>query len=118
MNCWPVPIDERAFRELDRASRWERHDWVQVCDWLAEGSAQVWNVNDEAFVLTLANNDNEIEVLMCGGKNARANVPVWEAAMLSCPAHKGCTLRLEGRKGWRRYLPHWDYRDGVLTRKI
>ena len=118
MTCRPIPLTIPAFTQLDRANRDDTHDWVKVCEWLQEGSAQVWSINDEGYVLTLANADDEIEVLMAGGENARKNVPVWEAAMIAFPAHKGKTLRIDGRKGWKRYLPHWEERDGVLYMKV
>lgn len=113
-----MALDARAFRALDPAARRDGHDWIELCGFLNEGSAQVWKIGEFGFVLTLANGDDEIEVLLAGGENARACIGPWEAAMTAHPAHQGKTLRIEGRKGWRRLLPHWDYRAGVLTRKV
>lgn len=66
----------------------------------------------------MANEDNEIEVLLCGGERARECFPYWEAAMLAEPAHKGRTIRVDGRKGWARLLRHWERRDDVLYLKV
>lgn len=118
MNVRQIPLNERAFLALDKAAQRDGHDWLEACKWLDAGEAAVWQIGETGYVLTLANGDNEIEVLMAGGSDARACVEPWEAAMLAHPAHKGMTLRVEGRKGWRRLLPHWKERDGVLTMKV
>jgi hypothetical protein len=78
----------------------------------------IWNCGNLSWVLTMANTDNEIEVLLCGGQRARECIGPWEESMLAEPAHKGKTLRIEGRKGWQRLLPHWERRDGALYRKV
>lgn len=118
MNCRPHPLDEQAFLALDKAARRDGHDWLQICRWLDEGAACVWKIGETGYVLTLANGDDEIEVLLGGGKDARACAPVWEAAVKAFPAHRGKTLRLEGRKGWARIFRHWENRDGVLYMKV
>lgn len=118
MTCYPCPLDELAVAALNPAVERDGHDWAQIVEWLNMGAAQVWQVGGRAYVLTLANGDDEIEVLLCGGKDVRPLVPVWEAAMWQYRAHIGKTFRVEGRKGWRRLLPHWQERDGVLYMKV
>lgn len=109
MVCLPVPLTERAARALDPAMRRGGNDWFDAQKWLAEGSAQVWQIGDTGFVLAVANTDNEIEVLAAGGSNARACVEPWEAAMRADPRHKGMTIKIENaRRGWKRLLPHWE----------
>lgn len=116
--CYPTPLDELAVAALNPAVERDGHDWAQIVEWLNDGCAQVWQINGTGYVLTLANGDDEIEVLLGGGKDAKGCAPVWEAAMHQYPAHRGKTLRLEGRKGWRRIFSHWDERDGVLYMKV
>lgn len=118
MDCRPIPLTADAFRALDRAAVRDGHDWVEIAGWLEAGAAQVWQIGDGAFVLTFANSDDEIEVLLAGGADARSCVGPWERAMLALPAHKGKTLRIEGRPGWARLLPHWQNTNGVLTLKV
>lgn len=113
-----VPLDDRAFLALDPAARRDGHDWIEICDWLNTGCAAVWKIGESGYVLTLANGDDEIEILLGGGENARACAGPWEEAALAHPAHRGKTLRLEGRKGWRRIFRHWDERDGVLYKEV
>ncbi|MEM8616614.1 MAG: hypothetical protein AAGF20_06730 [Pseudomonadota bacterium] len=118
MICYPVPLTAAAFRELDRAVKRDGHCWKELTSWLSKGVAQVWSISGHAYVLTLANEDEEIEVLLAGGERAKECVGPWEAAMRAHPAHRGKTLRIEGRKGWSRLLKHWDRRDGVLYLKV
>lgn len=118
MICQPWTLDDRAFLALNPAVQRDGHDWVQLVEWLDEGAAQVWKIGETGYVLTLANGDDEIEVLLAGGANARACIGPWEAAMKAHPAHKGKTLRIEGREGWKRLLRHWNERDGVLYMKV
>jgi hypothetical protein len=79
----------------------------------------VWNVGNLCWVLTMVNTDKEIEVLLAGGSDAKNCFGPWEKAMLAEPAHRGMTIRVDGRKGWRRYLKNWDCdANGVLTKRV
>jgi hypothetical protein len=78
----------------------------------------VWNCGGLSWVFTMINSDDEIEVLLAGGREARRCVSPWETAMRINPAHKGLTLRVDGRKGWARLLPHWERRDDVLYSRV
>lgn len=78
----------------------------------------VWNVGNLCWVFTIINWLDEVEVLLCGGEQVRECLPHWERAISECPMHKGKVLRADGRKGWRRILPHWECQDGVLYREV
>jgi hypothetical protein len=78
----------------------------------------IWNCGNLCWVLTMANMDGEIEVLLAGGEQAKECLPYWEAAMLAEPAHKGRVIRGDGRKGWARLLKHWERRDDVLYLRV
>lgn len=78
----------------------------------------VWNVGNLCWVLTCVDSEDEIEVLLCGGERARECFPYWERAMLEEPAHKGRTIRVDGRKGWARVLKHWERQGDVLYLKV
>lgn len=109
------PQAEAALIPALRYSNMSLTDVQQVlrgCGWM------IWNIGNLSWVLTMANADGEIEVLLAGGKRARECVGPWEAAMIAEPAHKGRVIRVDGRKGWGRLLPHWERRDGVLFLKV
>jgi len=107
-----------AFLALDPAVARSNVDWFDV-SLMLQGNGRVWNIGDTSFVFTIVNEDDEIEVLLAGGRMAADCVGPWEAAMVAHPAHQGLTLRVDGRKGWRRLLKHWDCdENGVLTLKV
>lgn len=78
----------------------------------------VWNVGNLCWVFTIVNLDDEIEVLLAGGRKARECVAPWLQAMLQEPAHRAMTIRVDGRKGWSRLLPNFERRDDVLYLKV
>jgi len=122
MEVWPVPLTDAARSDLNEAIERCGHSWPQVEQWLAEGAACIWRIADRAHVLTLGNTDNEIEVLATGPDGCRAGecIGPWEAAMRSFPAHRGMTLRIEARRGWKRLLPHWraqELENGMVLLK-
>ena len=107
-----------AFLALDPAVSRSNIDWFDVSIML-RGNGSVWNIGGTSWVFTIHNEDDEIEVLLAGGKRAKDCIAPWEAAMLAHPAHQGMTLRVDGRKGWRRLLPHWNCdEEGVLTLEV
>lgn len=118
MEVCPDPLGDMALRALDPAVRRDGHDWKRLIEKLLEGHAQVWSIGGVGYVYTYSPDDEHIDVILAGGERAAECVGPWEAAMLAHPAHQGRTIRIEGRKGWRRLLPHWEYRDGVLYMKV
>lgn len=108
MTCVAVPLDMAAMKAMNAAVTRDKHDWAEIMGWIKEGAAQVWLINGTGYAMTVANVDDEIEVILAGGFDARGCVGPWEEAMKAHPAHKGKTLRIEGRKGWQRLLPHWN----------
>ncbi len=85
---------------------------------LAGEGCCIWNIDDRAFVLTVVNNDNEIEALLAGGEGFAKHARMFEEAVAAHPSHAGLTMRIDGRKGWRRHFADWEERDGVLTKRI
>ena len=92
--------------------------WADLHEIMRGQGWAVWNCGGLSWVFTMINTDDEIEVLLAGGREARRCVRPWETAMVNHPAHKGLTLRVDGRKGWGRLLPHWERRDDVLYLRI
>lgn len=113
---WLSPPAVRAFTPALKRSNF---GWLDVTRWMQGEGWAIWNIGGVGYVFTLVNDNDEIEVLLAGGERAKECVPHWEAAMLAHPAHKGMTLRMDGRKGWRRLLPDWELRgDGALYRRV
>lgn len=114
-----IPLNDAAIKAMQPAVERDGHDWLQIIEWLNSGCAAVWSIGDVGYVLTLANGDDEIEVLLGGGMDARRCAGPWETAVLNHPAHRGKTLRLEGRKGWQKIFKTWELRaDGALYRRV
>lgn len=119
MNVRQIALDDRAFLALNPAVQLDGHDWLKICEWLNTGCATIWKIGESGYVMTLANGDDEIEVLLGGGRDAKACAGPWEAEMLRRPEHRGMTLRLEGRKGWQRIFKDWEMRaDGALYKRV
>ena len=118
-----VPLDDSVKRALAPSYDRSNCDWVEIERWIAEGVAAAWQIGDSAYGVTFANEDGEIELLLGGGSGAIRHVPPFISAMENLPIHRGWTLRIEGRRGWKRFCPDWvcDEIGGggvVLTRKV
>lgn len=111
-------VSPEAWAALSKALPYANFTAADVALILAGYGWMIWAIDGKTFVLTMVNADREIEVLLCGGERARECFPYWEAAMLKEPAHKGMTIRVDGRKGWSRLLRHWERRDDVLYLKV
>lgn len=114
MNYRPVPLTDAARAKLQPAMDRGNTSWPEVEGWLAEGSAQVWEINGgQAYVLTVAT-ETEIEGVLAGGEGAREWARPFGEAMKHHPLHQGRTLSVTGRKGWARLLPEWTRHDREL----
>lgn len=111
-------ITKEAADALSRALPYANFTAEDVQQVLRGYGWMIWNCGNLAYVLTMANTDGEIEVLLAGGEKARECIPHWERAMLEEPAHKGRVIRVDGRKGWSRLLRHWERRDDVLYLRV
>jgi len=111
-------VSAEAWAALSKALPYANFTEGDVRDILAGYGWMIWAIGNLCWVLTMANQDGEIEVLLCGGTRARECQPYWEAAMKAEPAHKGRVIRVDGRKGWSRLLRHWERRDDVLYLKV
>lgn len=117
MNVKPVPLTNEVKRHLKPSFDMGNFDWTEIEQAIATYAACVWQVGDAAWIVTMVNTDNEIEILLCGGVNAWAVASPFEATMRSLPQHKGMTLRIDGRKAWKRVFKHWNCQEkdgGVL----
>jgi len=112
-------VSAEAWAALSKALPYANFTAADVEQILSGYGWMIWAIDGKTFVLTMVNQDREIEVLLAGGSDAANCIGPWEKAMLSDPAHKGMTIRIDGRKGWRKYLKHWDCdANGVLTKRV
>ena len=67
----------------------------------------IWPVDGGCFVLDCAT-DDALVVWLAIGKGALKALMEAEQEIAAFARRNGCTrLRIEGRKGWKRLLPHW-----------
>lgn len=113
----PVLLDDEAKAAL--APSMGALAWETVEGWIEDCVACVWRIGENAWALTYANADDEIEILAAGGSGAWKAAAPFERAMRELPEHQGMTLRIDGRPGWRRLYRHWDCDEqGVLTTRV
>ena len=111
-------VSAEAWAALSKALPYANFTADDVARILAGYGWMIWAIDGKTYVLTMVNADNEIEVLLAGGSDAANCIGPWERAMLQEPAHKGMTIRVDGRKGWSRLLRHWERRDDVLYLRV
>ena len=111
MNVCPVLPSEAVLSALQASMERCNRTWAEIADWYRQGRACFWQIGNDAFVLTVAEGDNTIDILLAGGGGAIAAARPFEKAMLSLPEHAGKTLRIEGRAGWRRFYQDWDFEE-------
>lgn len=111
-------LTEEAKDALSPAVAKSNITWADVYEIMQGQGWMIWNCGGLSWVFTMINTDAEIEVLLAGGREAKRCVVPWERAMVSHPAHKGLTLRVDGRKGWARLLRGWERRDDVLYLRV
>lgn len=122
LDVKPVLLTDAIKKALNPAYEMGNCDWAEIEQAIVDYAACVWQIGEQAWIVTYANADNEIEILLCGGRGHAEVAGPFEAAMRALPAHKGKTLRLEGRKAWKRVFKNWDCieKDGgvVLTSRV
>lgn len=72
------------------------------------GKAILWPVAEGCLVLARTADDFML-IWLCAGRNVRSWWREAEKEVGEFARSVGCVgLRLEGRQGWRRILPHWQ----------
>lgn len=88
---------------------------------LSTGHAMLWHV-DGMTAVTEVDEDGYCDIRLAGGKMARETVIKLERDLTTSPFHSSVKyLRLWGRKGWLRLLPHWTccgYEDGLVILEL
>lgn len=95
------------------------HSEAELRDKIAAGHSMEWPVEGGCMVLSRTVDDALLVWLGVGDGAALMRA---EPAVMALARRLGCTkLRIEGRRGWRRKLPHWTCRDeddGTVTLEL
>ena len=118
-----VPLTDEIKQGLAPSLATSDWDWPEIERWLADGVAAVWQIGADAWGITAANSDDEIDIIVAGGRGANRAARPFLQAMETLPVHRGLTLRLEGRRGWKRFCAGWDCEevgggDVILTKRL
>lgn len=118
----PVPLTDEVKWVLGRSMETASWTWEEIEAWIAARVARVWQIGDQAYAITAANIDDEIDIIVGGGSGALRAARPFLKHMRTLPEHKGRALRLEGRRGWKRFCENWDCEevgggDVILTKR-
>lgn len=118
----PVLPDSRIKQALAPSLAKSAWEWEEILLWIMDRVACIWAIGNDAWAVTAANDENEIDIVVCGGSGALQAARPFLAAMSELPQHKGKTLRIEGRPGWRRFCEDWqcetDGESVILTKVV
>lgn len=88
---------------------------------LSTGHAMLWHF-DGMTVTSEVDEEGVCDIRLGGGKMTREALRELERAVLTSPFHIGVKkLRVWGRKGWLRLLPHWTFcgmEDGLAILEL
>lgn len=86
---------------------------AEIRDKVERGHTILWPTDDGLLLLDCAT-DGALVIWLCAGRNVRSWFRSAEIEVGRFAAKHGCNrLRIEGRRGWKRLLPHWEViRDG------
>jgi hypothetical protein len=88
---------------------------------LSAGHAMLWHAG-EMTITSEVDEDGVCDIRLGGGKMTIQALRELEHAVVTSPFHIGANkLRLWGRKGWLRLLPHWTccgYEDGLVILEL
>lgn len=111
MNVRPVLPTPEIIDALQPSLTRGNCNWDEIQLAIDTAAACIWQVGMQAWIVTMCNTDDEIEVLVCGGKGAFECAQPFEDAMRALPEHKGKKFRLEGRRAWKRIFKGWNCED-------
>lgn len=103
MNPWESPWWPEIVKCAERGG----HTAAEVIEETVTGKAVGWPV-DGGFLLLARTADDALLVWIGVGRGVRNWCGEAEARVSEFARAIGCkALRLEGRRGWQRILPHW-----------
>lgn len=103
MNPWESPW----WPEIVKCAKRGGHTAAEVIEETVTGKAVGWPV-DGGFLLLARTADDALLVWIGVGQGVRNWCGEAEARVSEFARAIGCNrLKIEGRKGWQRILPHW-----------
>lgn len=102
-----VPWASEWWPEIVKCAEKNGHTAAEIIEEVATGKAIGWPVRD-GFLLLARTADDAILVWIGVGRGVRNWCAEAEAEVSAFARSVGChKLRIEGRRGWQRVLPHW-----------
>lgn len=102
-----MPWHTKWWPEIVRTAEKGGHSAIEVVDKVSAGHAIGWPV-DGGYLVLCRSDDDRIVVWIGVGVGVRQWCGQAEKDVSAFARSVGCiALRIEGRKGWRRILPHW-----------
>lgn len=81
---------------------------AHIIDKIVKGHSVGFPVGYDAYLVLDRAEDDALVISIGVGRNVRSWCGDAEASLIAFGRAVGChKLRIEGRKGWRRILPHW-----------
>lgn len=112
-----VPTPDEAKPFLEQVCEKAGKCWSEVAAMVAARHAQLWKIDSVAVIATTVTDDGTCDIWLCGGASPRTWFSEAENVIGDFARRAGADrLRIIGRKGWRRVLPHWVEigKDGEL----
>ena len=102
-----TPWSSEWWPDIVKCAEKNGHTAAEIIEEVEAGKAIGWPVRD-GFLLLARTADDAILVWIGVGKGVRNWFAEAEADVGAFARSVGChKLRIEGRKGWQRVLPHW-----------
>jgi len=102
-----APWESRWWDQIVKCAERGGHTAAEIIEEVAKGHAIGWPV-DDGFLVLARTEDDRILIWLGVGRGVRNWCGKAEKEVSEFARAIGCkALRIEGRRGWRRILPHW-----------
>ncbi len=102
-----APWASEWWPEIVKCAEKGGHTAAEIIEEVSAGKAVGWPV-DDGFLLLARTHDDALLIWIGVGKGVRDWCGKAEEQVGAFAKSVGChKLRIEGRKGWQRVLPHW-----------
>lgn len=121
LDAGPLILSDQDRARLQPAADAAGYSLADLEHKLATGHAMLWHAG-EMTVTSEVDEEGVCDIRLGGGKMTREALRELECAVLTSPFHIGVKkLRVWGRKGWLRLLPHWTFcgmEDGLAILEL
>lgn len=117
----PLILSDQDRARLQPAANAAGYSLADLEHKLATGHAMLWHAG-EMTVTSEVDEEGVCDIRLGGGKMTRQALAELEHAVLTSPFHSCInSIRVWGRKGWLRLLPHWTFcgvEDGLVILEL